>query len=306
MMNHVGEVIRSRLGDLARRHHVNTEVMLTRWVNERFLSRLAASSYHDWLALKGATLFVVWDGDLIRATTDLDLHGLDETHSGRMLGIIEDVLNAETNEPDGIEFRPTGARAQRLVGGAVAGDRVVVPLRLGTAVLRLKIDTGFGHAVTPGFERRWYPSLLPDYHSSEILCYPRETVIAEKLAVAVEFGRDNTRLRDTYDLWVLSQRYFFRGHLLLLAIERTFARRDAGSFLSRRDGYWEAAFGPSYATAPNEKIWQNWLASHAPILTPPSFKEVVERVGVFALPLLRAARDGGRSPGYWIPDQGWQ
>jgi hypothetical protein len=304
-MNHAGEAVRGRLRELARRHGVNTELMLTRWANERFVSRMASSRYRDKLAVKGAMLFVVWEGDQLRATADIDLHGLDESDSGGLLGIVQEIVSTASDEPDGVEFLPDQARAQRLVGGRIAGDRVVVPVRLGTAALRLKVDTGFGHAVEPGFERRWCPTLLPGFSPSEILCYPRETVIAEKLAVACEFGTDNTRMRDYYDLWALSTRYWFRGHALLRAIDATFARRDAGSFLARTDGYWEAAFAPSFATASNERIWRNWLSNHAPMMKPPPFRDVVDRLAEFAVPLLRAARDGRRSPGRWAPDGRW-
>ena len=87
-MTEPGEVVRTRLREYARLTGVNTELILTRWAIERFLARLSLSPYRDRFVLKGALLFAVWDGDLFRATMDLDLCGLRLDDRPRMLEII--------------------------------------------------------------------------------------------------------------------------------------------------------------------------------------------------------------------------
>ncbi len=50
-------------------------------------------------------------------------------------------------------------------------------------------------------------------------------MIAEKLHAAALFGDDNTRLKDFYDLFVLSRVFAFKGETLARAIATTFDRR---------------------------------------------------------------------------------
>ena len=55
--------------------------------------------------------------------------------------------------------------------------------------------------------------------------YTRETVVAEKLQAMVMLGITNTRMKDFYDLWILSRDFDFSGGLLARAILATFERR---------------------------------------------------------------------------------
>ena len=137
-----------------------------------------------------------------------------------------------------MRFEAEGVRFKRLVGDRLPGLRMLLPAEVGTARIQLKTDLGYGRPIRPSVETAWFPSLMPGFRSFAMRAYPRETVIGEKLAVAVEFDRGNTRIRDYHDLWFLSRRYGFEGHVLLAAVTETFAGRDAGGLLQRRDGYW--------------------------------------------------------------------
>ncbi len=225
---------------------------------------------------------------------------------GSMQDMLLDIASDASAEADGVRFEPGAVRFKPLVGGRLPGLRMLLPADVGTARVQLKVDLGYGHPIRPGVETGWFSSLMPGFRSFAMRAYPRETVIGEKLAVAVEFGRDNTRIRDYHDLWFLSRRYGFEGHVLLDAVTETFAGRDAGGFLQRRDGYWEAAFSTDYATNHNERVWGNWLAEHAPMDDPPRFRHVVEEVAEFGLPLLVAARDGAKFNQAWSPVAGWR
>jgi len=57
------------------------------------------------------------------------------------------------------------------------------------------------------FQRSWiFP--LPI-----LLTYPRETAIAEKFEAIVNLGLTNSRMKDYYDIWLLSQQFDFDGEL---------------------------------------------------------------------------------------------
>ncbi len=130
-------------------------------------------------------------------------------------------------------------------------------------------------------------------------------VLAEKLATAVEFGADNTRLRDYFDIWFLIGRYAFQGSVLAAAIDATFASRDAHQFLDGEERYWARAFAPEYATPSREMAWRHWVGMHAPASDAPCLQATVGSVARFAMPLLIAARNRRIAPRSWDPRVGW-
>jgi Nucleotidyl transferase AbiEii toxin, Type IV TA system len=49
-----------------------------------------------------------------------------------------------------------------------------------------------------------------DFPVPHLRAYARETVIAEKFQAMVMLGHANTRMKDFYDIWVLSQTFEFK------------------------------------------------------------------------------------------------
>lgn len=288
----------------ARRRGLATDLVLMRWVAERFLHRVSLSAHAQQLTLKGAFLFAAWEGDLLRSTLDVDLRAPEDDAAGAE-AMIRDIAALVPPRDDGLEFEPETCRAMPLLGTRVPGLRITVAARLATARLKLRVDMSFGQPIWPGPDVRQYPSLLPGFDSFPVRAYPRETVVAEKLAVAVEYGRDNTRIRDYWDLWFIASRYRFAGHVLLESMTRTFADRDAGSFVTRRDGYWEAAFHLNHVNSHTQSVWTDWLARHAAPTLQPSFHSVLALITQFALPALCALREGAGFDNWWSSRDGW-
>ena len=304
-MNAGGQTVLHKLQSMARARGTTTDHLLKRWASERFLARLSDSPYRDRLTLKGGNLFALWTGDLHRGTWDIDLQAGEADLAG-MREILVEVLVRDVDPVDGILFDPGDVGFVDLVGSRIPGLRMHAWGRLGTARISLKIDVGFGHPVSPGVEVGWFPALLPQLPAFPLSTCPRETMIAEKLAVMVEFGRDNTRLRDYYDIWFLSRNHAFSGRRLLDALGETFALRDAGALLQRTDGYWEASLGQDFVTSRLERSWKTWLQERAPASDPPSLVQVVEQVARFGLPLLIALQQNRALDRLWRPATGWQ
>jgi predicted nucleotidyltransferase component of viral defense system len=86
------------------------------------------------------------------------------------------------------------------------------------------IDIGFGDAVEPGLAEMDLPVML-DFPAPHLRAYARETVIAEKFQAMVMLGRANSRMKDFYDIWVLSRASEFKDDRLPRAMAATFARR---------------------------------------------------------------------------------
>ena len=116
----------------------------------------------------------------------------------------------------------------------------------------LQIDMGLGDAVWPPPEVCTYPTLL-DLPAPNLLAYPREVVVAEKLEAMVTLGDRNSRIKDFFDLHHLASRFPFDRTTLVVAVRRTFARRqtpipdDVPIALTR--AYWDNPSRPAQVRA---------------------------------------------------------
>ena len=64
-----------------------------------------------------------------------------------------------------------------------------------------------------------------------IKCYPVETVIAEKFEAMVKLELLNSRMKDFYDIWLLSRQHDFEMDRLLGACRNTFDQRGTSCSL---------------------------------------------------------------------------
>lgn len=224
-LKNVAASVRARLLDLARTRGEDFQLLLTRYANERFLYRLAASPHAVHFVLKGAALFALWTGKPHRATRDIDLLGLGTQGVGHVRDVFVDVLTLDV-PADGVQF-DLGTMTVGLIREDLArgGVRVELVARITNAQVRLQVDVGFGDAVTPAPMIADFPTLL-DFPAPRLRAYPRETVVAEKLEAMVKLGMANSRMKDFYDIAILARDYDFDGDLLARAIRATFDRRQ--------------------------------------------------------------------------------
>ncbi len=220
----MGASARARLLHLARERGEDFQLVLTRYANERLLYRLASSRHASHFVLKGAALFTLWTGKAHRATRDLDLLGFGDPTEAHVRAVFADVLAVDAGD-DGVTFDASALevgsiREEQEYGGV----RVVVVARIAAAKVRLQVDVGFGDAITPEAALVEFPTLL-EFPAPRLRAYPRETVVAEKLEAMVQLGLANSRMKDFYDLVVLSRMFDFEGDPLVRAIRATFERR---------------------------------------------------------------------------------
>jgi Nucleotidyl transferase AbiEii toxin, Type IV TA system len=172
-------------------------------------------------------LFILWSDTPHRTTKDVDLLCRGDNSIAEIEAIFRAVCQADV-VPDGLEFDLTTVK-----GEVIKADREYPGVRIrliafiaGTPTrINLQIDVGFGDIVTPAPQLMSLPALLADLPAPQLYAYNRETVIAEKFEAMVLLGIGNTRMKDFYDLWYLSQHFTFEGDLLGRAIAATFERR---------------------------------------------------------------------------------
>jgi len=216
--------IRARLLAVAKARKVDFELMLTRFALERLLYRLSISGHREQFLLKGALLFDLWFDEPHRPTRDADFLGFGPAELPTMETTFREIAAMKVD--DGIIFDPSTVKAQEIRKEArYAGIRMTLLGSLDGARCPIQADIGFGDVVTPAPEETDYPVLLDDLPMPRLRVYPRYTVIAEKFEAIVSLGIANSRMKDFFDLWVLTRHSELDSAILRRAITATFARR---------------------------------------------------------------------------------
>jgi predicted nucleotidyltransferase component of viral defense system len=222
-IKNMGASVRARLLNLSKQRRQPFDLLLNNYVLERLLYRLSQTQYRDRFILKGAMLLTKWFEDPLRPTRDLDLLGIGNDDQDEMVRIFQEVCGASYN--DGVVFDPNSVKVDRIREETEYGGlRITATAKVDTAQVRVVIDIAFGDSVEPGLQEIDLPVLL-DFPAPHLRAYARETVIAEKFQAMVMLGRANSRMKDLYDIWVLSRNFEFKGDTLPRAIAATFARR---------------------------------------------------------------------------------
>lgn len=301
-MGNIAASIRQRLLNLARVQRRPFQEVLQFYLMERFLFRLSRSKHADRFVLKGALMLQVWASPQARPTMDIDMLGRTDNDLDALVAQIREVINADLSGDlsagDGLIFDCDSLEAETITEDAdYEGVRIRGWAELNGARARLQLDIGFGDAVVPEPQSMRYPVLL-DLPAPELLCYSRESAIAEKLQAMVALGPINSRMKDFYDIWLLSRQFSFDRHVLVQAISATFAKRHtpmperplfAPGFAADKQLQWRAFLRRLGADVPAESEFANVLA-------------VLEHFVGYAL----EADTAGLPAMHWPPGGPWQ
>ena len=246
----VGASVRQRLLNLAKARGQPLELLLTRYALERLLHRLSLSPHRERFVLKGALLLTTWFNEPHRATRDLDLLGFGDPSEDALLAVLREVMMIAVD--DGVSFDTAKLKIQPIREDVdYGGSRLSTTALLSGARIPIVVDVGFGDAIEPGAEDIELPVLL-DLPSPRLRAYPLETVIAEKLHAMVTLGMANSRMKDYYDVWMLTRAFTLDPIRLRRAVDATFARRDTSLLASVPEGLSDA-----FAADPGKQAqWQ--------------------------------------------------
>jgi hypothetical protein len=169
---------------------------------------------------------------------------------------------------------------------------------LAKARVPMQIDIGFGDVVVPGPTKIEYPTLL-NFPAPVLQAYPRETVIAEKLEAITKLGLLNSRMKDYYDIALLSRMYPFEGEDLIGAIMATFRYRET-KIEAEPIGLTDAF----YADTTRAIQWRAFIRRSRFSEQSVDLERLVAEIRQFALPVLGAA--GGKAfKARWEPGGPW-
>lgn len=294
----VAASVRARLLEKARAEKLDFNLLLTRYALERMLYRLSISERHGQFLLKGALLFDVWFDVPHRPTHDADLLGFGSTEIPHLEKLFREVSQIASD--DGIVFQADSVKAAEIRKEAnYAGVRVTMRGLLDGARCPVQFDIGFGDAVTPAPEDVQYPVILDDMPPPQLRVYPRYTVVAEKLEAMVKLGILNSRMKDYFDLWVLSRQSDFDGAVLAQAIRATFERRGTGIPTSQ-------PFGLTDEFAQHKQKNMQWAGfQRKNALEPMTLAMVIEALRDFLSPPLAMLAAGDDFSRKWRAGAGW-
>lgn len=295
--------IRQRLLNHAKAHGEEFQRTLMRYAIERLLFRLSRTEASDSYVLKGAMLFVTWPEHAYRTTGDLDLLGHGDPAPVAITELFTRICQVEVLE-DGVIFDPATLQVEAVrEGEKYRGVRLTLKGRLGTAVIPVQVDVGFGDRVHPAPSRQFFPGLLPDLPRAFVLMYPPETVVAEKFEAMVRFAEENGRIKDFYDIWVIMQVFHFDLATLIEAIGGTLLQRETAAPTEL-----PVALTSSFAErVEKQALWAGFLRRTSPTLSPPAFDELLAELRGFFGPVIASLAFPEGEHRRWNPNRGaWE
>lgn len=289
----IGASVYAKLKNLSRDKGVDMQSLVRLYAQQRLLYRISVTDEGADYALKGGLMLAAYNnGDMLRPTEDIDFNGTGEGGVDRIAAVARKAAAASVPE-DGTSFDAAEMRVLKDREGIVPGGKVVLQGHVHTARVQVRVDIGFNNAVTPAPARMEIPTLLADVVPRPVIAgYPLETMVSEKLHAIAQFGDDNTRHKDYYDIWRILETYEIEGETLAAAMRNTFAHQ--GRELDPAMPGLSDSFGVE-----NERAWRAFLRKTG-LAEDTSLSEVIGRMREFLVPAME-----GDGPGTWIPGQGW-
>jgi hypothetical protein len=290
--------VRARLLSQAKERGESFDQILVYFAIERFLHRLSHTEWGDRFVVKGATMLRAWGTPLGRPTRDIDFSGAIGNSPSAVAAAISECLEIEYLA-DGLAFNGEIKTRRINVADRYPGVSATVTGHLDGARFKLKVDVGIDDVVVPDPEWVDYPTLL-DLEAPRVLAYLPSTAIAEKFETMVSLGITNSRMKDFYDVWLLSTAHEFDGAELVSALGATFTHRctevPSGSPVALTAGFWN-----------DPTAVARWKAfrSTSGIKAPAELREVCEAIVTFLMPPAAATATSDVFSRIWVPVRGW-
>jgi predicted nucleotidyltransferase component of viral defense system len=291
--------VHQRLLNKARQEKRPFDELLQHFAMERFLYRLYKSRFRDRFILKGALLLTLWKVPITRPTKDIDFLGMTDNNVVTILKIVKEICRTEV-ERDGIEFDESTVTGVSITEGAdYEGIRVRLKGNLGKTRISLQLDIGFGDIIVPEAKVVQYSSIL-GFPEPIIRGYSKESTIAEKFEAMEKLGIVNSRLKDFYDIWLISRQFDFECSVLVEAISKTFKRRhtslpaDLSTLIQKLE-----------SDTSKGKQWVGFIRKNRLNNAPGELSKVLDDIYLFLSKPVEALKEGLDCPYRWNAPGPW-
>lgn len=180
------------------------QMLIRNFLMERLLERISVSKYKKNFILKGGMLVASYTGLNARATKDIDttINALD-LDPEKMISVLEEIIRIDLDDNISYELKD---HEEIMDDFDYPGIRFVIQAKLDTIDLPLQIDLSTDDVITPAAIEYNYKLMLED-RTIPLQTYNLETLLAEKLQTIISRGEANTRIRDFYDIYIISKQY---------------------------------------------------------------------------------------------------
>ena len=272
--------VKTRLKNFAVSSGCTFQEALVYYGLERTIYRISVSPYAGHFVLKGGIfLYAIFDRKYERVTTDIDLLAKRISNSAEEMKVIFHDIFAQ-NTDDALVFDLDSITAKDItefkkyhglhISAAAYLDRTRIPIG---------IDIGFGDVIYPDAVEMEFPVIL-DMEAPRVNAYSLESSISEKLEAITKNGFLNSRYKDFYDIYVLSEKYPFDYEELRCAVTETFKNRNTPMTMNT------AAFSDEFlGDSMHQTRWNSFLKKKKALI-PVSMSDAMTRIKTFVAPLL--------------------
>jgi predicted nucleotidyltransferase component of viral defense system len=283
--------VRQKLLNVSRNQKVDFQRILGEYAAERTLWRLQHSKARNTLVFKGGRLINIWLGRF-RGTRDMDFSAHRQLDKEWLRGVFLEIAGFDAQ--DGMRYDMASIRIETIrTQKEFQGLRLTMDCYLEQARIPLQIDVGFNLKKSPDEHIESIQSII-DMPSIEIIAYSRHAVIGEKLLAAVTYGEYNSRMKDFYDIVMLSRNFDFSGSDLAEGIKAAFS-------LDSRELPLRIIISVENA----ETRWKAFLRKSGVDLDI-TFTQAKKEIEEFVNPCLAAVTDGIKSRIVWKKDSVWE
>lgn len=229
--------LKALVRNLSAAKNIPAEIVLRNYMIERFLERISVSGYKNTFIIKGGVLIAAMAGMETRTTMDLDA-----TIKGHVITVdkiktfVQDII--ELPLEDSVTFTFVAIEEIREEAD-YPGFRISIAATLDKTNQMLKIDLTTGDSITPSAIEYSFPMMF-EKRSIRVMAYNVETILAEKVETIITRGIFNTRMRDFYDVYLLTSMREYDVDAFKAALTQTVSQRHTAQQMSNPEAAIEA------------------------------------------------------------------
>lgn len=180
---------------------IPSNTLLNYYMMERLLERISISKYNENFIFKGGFLISSMIGINLRSTLDMDatLKGIPISEE-KVIEIVNEIISIELD--DNISFNIINIKNIHS-SGKYKDFRITIETKFFNVIEFLRMDLTTGDVVIPK-EIEYSYMLMFEERSIDIRAYHLYTILAEKLETTLSRNITNTRAKDFYDIYVLT------------------------------------------------------------------------------------------------------
>ncbi len=210
---------KAKIDKFAKEEGIKPQILWDAFFFEHFLLRLSKSPYWDRFVFKGGFLLEYIMGISQRTTMDVDLKYNGELSNDILLSYFHSICIQNTD--DGVSYE------------VIDIDDIATETKYGGKRIRLKgqysnirkifsVDIAKDDVVTPRPVLQKFVSRTDETFTFQLQSYNIETILAEKLETLVSKGKKNSRIKDLFDISLLTRNECYNKELFNAAVINTF------------------------------------------------------------------------------------